>query len=223
MRSSYKRRRAAFRRRDRAYSRQAHFRLETSITKAALCDYHGCTQRRPAGRPCSAGAPAGLWVAVASGFPSPKVNDLGRMPDQNQPASAHATRRHPPMQRPMLLPISDRRKILGKVSIGEAARRLGVSTDTIRRRIGKGELLAHREPTPQGYRWEIELQPNDQPLNGHEGNNEALVTALLAQVQAQAEELDARRREVQELHVLLQTAQTALAAPQHRPWWRWWG
>jgi len=109
-----------------------------------------------------------------------------------------------------------------KVSVGEAARRLGVSTDTIRRRIGKGELLAHREPTPQGFRWEIELGPDDQPLNSHEGNTGALVTILQAQVQAQAEELDARRREVQELHVLLQTAQAALGAPERRPWWRLW-
>ena len=109
-----------------------------------------------------------------------------------------------------------------KLSVGEAARRLGVSTDTIRRRISKGELLAHREPTPQGYRWEIELQPNDQPLNSHNGDNEILVTTLQAQVQAQAQELDARRREVQELHVLLQTAQAALGAPERRSWWRWW-
>jgi len=111
---------------------------------------------------------------------------------------------------------------VGKVSVGEAARRLGVSTDTIRRRIGKGELTAHQEPTPQGFRWEVELQPNDQPLNGHESNIDVLVTTLQAQVQAQADELDARRREVQELHVLLQTAQNALTAPERRAWWRWW-
>jgi len=110
-----------------------------------------------------------------------------------------------------------------KVSVGEAARRLGVSTDTIRRRIGKAELTAHREPTPQGYRWEVELEPNDQALNGHESDIDVLVTTLQAQVQAQAEELDARRREVQELHVLLQTAQAALTSPERRPWWRWWG
>lgn len=122
----------------------------------------------------------------------------------------------------MLLPIPRGGKIVEKVSVGEAARRLGVSTDTIRRRISKGELIAHREPTPQGYRWEIELQPNDQPLNGQDSNLEVLVTTLQAQVQAQGEELDARRREVQELHVLLQTAQAALTAPERRPWWRWW-
>jgi len=109
-----------------------------------------------------------------------------------------------------------------KVSVGEASRRLGVSTDTIRRRISKGELTAHQEPTPQGFRWEIELGPDDQPLNGHDGDGELLVTILQAQVQAQAEELDARRREVSELHVLLQTAQAALTAPERRSWWRWW-
>jgi len=109
-----------------------------------------------------------------------------------------------------------------KVSIGEAAQRLGVSTDTIRRRIGKGELTAHQEPTPQGFRWKVELRPNDQPLNGYDNNLETLVSTLQAQIQAQADELDARRREVQELHVLLQTAQTALTTPQRRPWWRLW-
>jgi len=109
-----------------------------------------------------------------------------------------------------------------KVSIGQAARHLGVSTDTIRRRIGKGELAAHREPTPQGYRWEIELELDDRQGNGKDSNFEALVTTLQAQVQAQAEELDARRREVQELHVLLQTAQGALTAPERHAWWRWW-
>ena len=123
----------------------------------------------------------------------------------------------------MLLPIPNGRETVEKVSVGEAARRLGVSVDTIRRRIGKGEITAHQEPTPQGYRWEVELELTDQPLNGHDSNIEALVTTLQAQVQAQAEELDARRREVQELHVLLQTAQAALTAPERRPWWKLWG
>ena len=37
-------------------------------------------------------------------------------------------------------------------------------------------------------------------------------------------ELEARRREVQELHVLLQQAQAALTAPieNHRSWWQFW-
>jgi len=109
-----------------------------------------------------------------------------------------------------------------RVSVGEAALRLGVSTDTIRRRISKGELTAQRVPTPQGFRWEVELQSNDQPVNGQNSNVETLVKMLQMQVQSQSAELDSRRREVQELHVLLQTAQAALTAPGRHSWWRWW-
>ena len=70
---------------------------------------------------------------------------------------------------------------------------------------------------------------------------EQTIEVLRGQVQEQQIELDARRREVGELHVLLQTAQRALAAPMqgtdappehatvaapvHAPlpvhWWRW--
>ena len=49
----------------------------------------------------------------------------------------------------------------------------------------------------------------------------SLIATLKAQVQAQQEELESRRREVQELHVLLQQAQAALPAPRaSRSWWR---
>jgi len=109
------------------------------------------------------------------------------------------------------------------VSIGEAAARLGVSTDTIRRRIGRGTLTAHRDPTAQGFRWQVELPDGSQSMDGHHDNStlESLVATLQTQVQAQTQELEARRREVQELHVLLQTAQSALTAPKS-PWWRLW-
>ena len=43
------------------------------------------------------------------------------------------------------------------VSIAEAARQLGVSPDTVKRRIRAGELVALREPRPQGFRWLVEL------------------------------------------------------------------
>jgi hypothetical protein len=48
-----------------------------------------------------------------------------------------------------------------------------------------------------------------------------MVAMLQERVNAQQEELEARRREVQELHVLLQQAQAALPTPRdHRPWWQ---
>ena len=98
-----------------------------------------------------------------------------------------------------------------KVSIGEAAQRLSVSSDTIRRRISRGELTAHKEPTSP-YRWQAQLE-NDQPPNGHD----SALTDLVATLQT---ELAARRQEIQQLHTLL-AQQTALNAG-HRPWWRWW-
>ena len=51
------------------------------------------------------------------------------------------------------------------VSIDEAARHLGVSQDTIRRRIRNGELDAHQVERPQGYTWRVEFpdeQANDE-------------------------------------------------------------
>jgi len=121
---------------------------------------------------------------------------------------------------------------MATVSITDAATRLGISADTVRRRIGKGILTGHQESTAQGFRWMIELPEPEQETNGHHDSGslenlvasslENLVVTLQAQVSAQADELEARRREVSELHVLLQTVQTALSAPKSRPWWRWW-
>jgi len=112
------------------------------------------------------------------------------------------------------------------VSIGDAATRLGISADTVRRRIGKGTLTGHQERTAQGFRWQVELPDTNgqEATNGHHDDAlEHLLLALESQVKVQAEELEARRREISELHVLLQTAQAALMAPKSRPWWRWWG
>jgi excisionase family DNA binding protein len=132
------------------------------------------------------------------------------------------------------------------VSIQEAARRLGGSQDTIRRRIRRGALQAHQVPTPQGFRWAVELpdppeadQAEPMPPQGQDvgaaqevedsrrvgGEAQALrelVDTLQSQVEGQREELEARRREVQELHVLLQqhVQQRALPPPGVPSWWR---
>ena len=106
--------------------------------------------------------------------------------------------------------------------IPEAATRLHVSQATVRRRIRNGQLPATQTPTPQGFTWQVDI-PADAPEAaahdpGENGTLETLVTTLQAQVLAQAEELAARRREVQELHVLLQQShQLALPSPEARP------
>jgi excisionase family DNA binding protein len=127
-----------------------------------------------------------------------------------------------------------------QVSIDEAARLLGVSQDTIRRRIRNGELKAHQETRPQGYVWRVTL-PDEEPESegqNHVGDTylsselvEALrdtiqrqdntIAQLRTQLEAKDRQLETRAREVQELHVLLQQAQVALPTPRdNRPWWQ---
>jgi len=133
------------------------------------------------------------------------------------------------------------------LTIADAAQRLGVSDHTVRRRIKAGELPARRDGT--GRLWvtladagatpaESSATASRTPESPPDGHSTAvyreLVASLQRQIETQALELDARRREVQELHVLLQQAQRALPAPAQqiaqdapsaeplrRRWWQW--
>jgi hypothetical protein len=128
---------------------------------------------------------------------------------------------------------------LQQVSIDEAARLLGVSQDTIRRRIRNGELKAHQEARPQGFIWRVTLPDEELGSEGqhHVGNTyvssellESLrdtiqrqddtIAQLRDQLEAKDRQLETRAREVQELHVLLQQFGTALpAAGDNHSWW----
>jgi len=121
-----------------------------------------------------------------------------------------------------------------RVDIGTAAIRLGITTEAIRKRIARGTLQA----TKQDGRWNIVLDgvpdgsqdasstsKGGRPAQDVEDNvQDGRLDDKDRLIQILTDELDARRREIGELHVLLQTTQTALAAaPARRPWWRWWG
>jgi excisionase family DNA binding protein len=112
-----------------------------------------------------------------------------------------------------------------EVSIPEAARLLGISEHTVRRRLRSGELKGTQVANAGGFAWVVQLPDGvgqvDNPSAGEPIAMKALIARLEAQVAAQEAELEARCREVQELHVLLQQAQAALPAPREgRPWWR---
>ena len=128
---------------------------------------------------------------------------------------------------------------MATVTIQEAAQHLGVSQDTVRRRIRKEELQARQTPTPQGFRWMVELEgleedaqaahtPPHMPgiggaqvkddTNDANDANDANDGALVEILREQLQEKD---RQISELHRLL--AQTALNAAPGRPWWRFWG
>ncbi len=130
-----------------------------------------------------------------------------------------------------------------RVAIAEAARRLGVSADTVKRRLRSGELRGHKQPGRGGFSWLIEMDESspsnsvgNAPANAPANDVEVqalreLVETLRAQVTAQQNQLEyhqqqfeAKDRQIGELHVLVQQAQAALPAPKenHQTWWRFW-
>ena len=119
-----------------------------------------------------------------------------------------------------------------EVTIAGAAKCLGKSTDSIRRRIAKGELKARKVPSPHGEIYLVEL-PDDvtatPSVSDDKEDNPIAVEAMRKTISILETELEARRREVQELHVLLQQAQKQLPTgkaegveetPKKVPWWR---
>jgi hypothetical protein len=129
------------------------------------------------------------------------------------------------------------------VPVIEAARSLGVSEETIKRRIRRGELNGQQQPRPQGYVWMVDIpeevlasttqrdtttthddETDHNASSGEIRRLEEMVKLLQQQLNVYQEEVESRRREVQELHVLLQQAQAALPGPRdNRHWWqRWW-
>ncbi len=124
------------------------------------------------------------------------------------------------------------------VTIKEAAGRLGVSPDTIRRRLKSGELTGQKEQTPQGFTWLVEVpftieppprpdtpsEPPGPPPPADAAPNQATAPAaevrrLEQLVEVLQTEIEARRREVEQLHIVLsqQARALALPAPQETP------
>jgi excisionase family DNA binding protein len=117
-------------------------------------------------------------------------------------------------------------------TIKEAADRLGISENTVRRRLHTGLLKGYQEDPPYG-RWLIELSDEDIEAAGQsagDGVTTELVAALRDTIRRQEEtleqfsqQMESKDRQIEQLHVLLQQAQAALPAPRNgRSWWKWW-
>jgi len=111
-----------------------------------------------------------------------------------------------------------------EVTITEAARLLGLSTDSIRRRISKGDLKSRKVASSHGEMYMVEI-PDDTPAVGESPqtaltNNNAEVEALRQTISILETELEARRREISELHILLQRASLPAPRVERIPWWR---
>jgi hypothetical protein len=130
-----------------------------------------------------------------------------------------------------------------RLSIREAAQQLGVAELTIRRRLRSGLIPGYQEDPPNG-RWWVDLPDDENGLETSESMEgvetsseleEALrdiirrqdetISRLREQQQLQVEsyqqQLEAKDKQIEQLHVLLQQAQAALPAPkENRSWWR---
>jgi len=117
------------------------------------------------------------------------------------------------------------------VSIKEAADRLGISQDTVRRRIRNGALTGEQHTTPQGFKWTVELPEVSNGLGDRQADQAAqdqvdgaelaiAVEELRARVQSLEAQLGVKDTQIGELHRLMAT--TALNAAPARPWWRFW-
>jgi hypothetical protein len=115
------------------------------------------------------------------------------------------------------------------MDIADAAARLGLSSDTIRKRLQRGKLKGYK--TAEGA-WRVVLPSPDSPGqhtgqspdNGLDGSS-ALVVALRDEVTFLRSLLQARDDEIRRAHILLQQTQqqsTALLSKPQLPWWRRW-
>ena len=118
------------------------------------------------------------------------------------------------------------------VSIKEAGERYGVSADTIRRRLKRGEIVGRKESTAQGFTWVIEVPANleavqpEQAAPEHGGGDalelvqlrervvglERLTTELSEDRNAWREQAARSEESARELRILVQQAQALAQA-----------
>ena len=104
---------------------------------------------------------------------------------------------------------------MASLSVQEAAGALGVSPDTVRRRIRNGALAARQRPTPQGYQWQVDVPDEalaqagaSDPRLAELHHLEETVQDLRRALDIASEELRARRKEVEHLLGLVEALQT---------------
>ena len=109
---------------------------------------------------------------------------------------------------------------MARLSIPEAVHTLGLSQDTIRKRLRSGDLQGQKVKGAGGFNWEVFVADDptvkgdtDDANHTNNANGGALVEIL-------REELAEKNRQISELHRLL--GQTALNTAPTRPWWAFW-
>jgi IS30 family transposase len=115
------------------------------------------------------------------------------------------------------------------LSISKAADILGKSPKTILRWIQRGTLKAHKEDIAGHDEWRMDgidtvqaaVHDNVQvDVLLHE--RDAEIARLVAVVDLLKSQIEAKDKQISELHVLLTRTQKALPEPGKTPWWQFW-
>jgi hypothetical protein len=91
-------------------------------------------------------------------------------------------------------------------ALRDAAAILGVSTDTVKRRMQRGELERRRETIPQGFRWLVRVDPVISEAIGSPERDEAPAQGVAVPstspdvMAALLHELEVRNQEIARLH-----------------------
>jgi hypothetical protein len=117
-----------------------------------------------------------------------------------------------------------------EVTLVEAARYLKVSEKTVRRWVVTNRVEAVQKPSPRGPQWFVTIPDGiveEEELPEESSELEAykkLVDVLQGRLEAADQELLSKNKQIEQLHILLQQAQSALPSPQGRQksWWQFW-
>jgi excisionase family DNA binding protein len=115
------------------------------------------------------------------------------------------------------------------MDLKEASQWTGLSERTLRRFIKEGKINAVMVGAGSTRHWDISpeaLEGHVRNMDGHDMTNSEECTNcawLRQQIDRYDRQLEVKDTQISELHVLLQTAQKALPAPQGRRrwWWPW--
>jgi hypothetical protein len=100
-----------------------------------------------------------------------------------------------------------------RVKVPEAARILGVSVDTVRRRIRSGALKASQKKTSSGHVWMVELPPGYTAADVQASADSANVEALRREIS----DLRAEIRQLRELLTTTKGSTSLKAVPGSEP------
>lgn len=104
--------------------------------------------------------------------------------------------------------MDDVRASVERVPVKEAAERLGVSADTIKRRMKAGELVGHQKPTAQGFVWLVEV-----PARSEDEDRELVPPAgALLELAIMRERLTGMERLLEERASRVEELEASLAA-----------